>query len=62
MRERKIKLANHAVYGSLAKFQEASGHPSGILTVMNGGVPIDIRHEPRGFNTTTVFFHAALTG
>lgn len=37
-------------------------YPSGVLTVMHRGHPIDIRHEPRGFDTTTVFFHAALTG
>lgn len=62
MRTRQIRPAEHTVYGSLAKFQEAVGHPSGVLTVMNGGLPIDIRYEPLGYDTTTVFFHAALTG
>lgn len=37
-------------------------YPSGVLTVMRSGIPIDIRYEPRGFDTTTVFFHPALTG
>lgn len=62
MRERVIKQPEHTIYGSLGKFQETKGHPSGVLTVMNGGLPIDIRHDPRGFDVTTVFFHAALTG
>lgn len=60
MRERVINQAEHTIYGSLAKFQETKGHPSGVLTVMNGGLPIDIRHDPRGFDVTTVFFHAAI--
>lgn len=38
----------------------ADSYPSGVLTVMRRGIPIDIRYEPRGFDTTTVFFHAAL--
>lgn len=61
MRERVIKQSEHTIYGSLAKFQEAKGHPSGVLTVMNGGLPIDIQHEPLGYDVTTVFFHAALS-
>lgn len=62
MHERVIKQAEHTIYGSLSKFQEAKGHPSGVLTVMNGGLPIDIRNDHRGYDVTTVFFHAALTG
>lgn len=27
---------------------------------MHRGIPIDVRHEPRGFDTTTVFFHPAV--
>lgn len=62
MRERVIKQSEHTIYGSLAKFQEANGHhPPGVLTVMNGGLPIDVRHEPAGHDVTTVFFHAALS-
>src|SRR5699024_307996 len=61
MRERHIKPSENTVYGSLARFLEASGHPSGVLTVMHRGVPIDIRHEPRGYDTTTVFFHPAVS-
>lgn len=39
----------------------ADSYPSGVLSVMRSGIPIDIRYEPRGFDTTTVFFHPALT-
>lgn len=62
MRERYIDSSEHTVYESLTKFQEAQWHPAGVLTVMNRSQPIDIRNEPRGYDTTTVFFHAALTG
>lgn len=60
MRERHINPSNQTIYGSLAKFLESPGHPSGVLTVMYRGVPIDIKYEPRGFETTTVFFHPAV--
>lgn len=40
----------------------ADSYPSGVLTVMRSGIPIDIKYEPRGFDTTTAFFHPALTG
>ena len=62
MRERVIDKAEHRVYASLGQFQSAKHYPAGVLTVMNGGLPIDIRYEPRGQDVTTVFFHAALTG
>ena len=60
MRERHIDASNQTIYGSLAKFLESPGHPSGVLTVMYRGIPIDILYEPRGFATTTVFFHPAV--
>ena len=61
MRERQINPRHHTVYETLRQFMHAPSHPSGVLTVMEGGVPIDIKHDPRGFDTTTVFFHAALS-
>lgn len=60
MRSRTVNQKNQTIYGSLSKFLESPGHPSGVLTVMLGGLPIDILYEPRGYETTTVFFHAAL--
>lgn len=60
MRERHINGSNQTIYGSLAKFLESPGYPSGILTVMYRGIPIDIKYEPRGHATTTVFFHPAV--
>ncbi|HEX7350876.1 hypothetical protein [Brachybacterium sp.] len=42
--------------------QDAGGHPSEIFTAMNGGLPIDIRYEPHGYDMITVFFHVALAG
>lgn len=59
---RHITPGEHTVYRSLTEFMNASAYPAGVLTVMRGGVPIDVRHDPRGYGTTTVFFHAALTG
>src|SRR5690606_21334286 len=62
MRERVISNGGHTIYASLAKFQDAKAHhPPGVLTVMNGGLPIDVRYEPAGHDVTTVFFHAALS-
>src|SRR5690625_3266022 len=61
MRERVIDPVSHTVYKSLPEFLDTEERPSGILTVMHGGMPIDVLHDPRGFNTTTVFFQAAVT-
>lgn len=60
MRERTIDTAVHTQYRSLSEFQSVSDHPPGILTVMHRGVPIDVWNDRRGFDTTTVFFHATL--
>lgn len=62
MRTRRIDPREHTTYSSLKEFMDADEYPSGVLTVMRRGIPIDIKYEPRGFDTTTVFFHAALTG
>ncbi|HEX7349580.1 hypothetical protein [Brachybacterium sp.] len=61
MRERHIDPGEHTVYSSLRQFMDAGEYPPGVLTVMHGGLPIDIRHEPLGHDTTTVFFHSALS-
>lgn len=61
MRERIITSEHHAVYGSLAEFLEASEYAPGVLTIMHGGVPIDVKFDPRGYDTTMVFFHAAVS-
>lgn len=61
MRKRHIDPSEHTVYSSLRQFLDAGEYPPGVLTVMHGGLPIDIRHEPLGYDTTTVFFHSALT-
>lgn len=62
MRTRSIDPAdNNTVYNSLKEFLDATQYPRGILTVMHRGIPIDIRYDPGGFDTTTIFFHAALS-
>lgn len=62
MRKRYIPPGEHTVYRSLKEFMDAESYPSGVLTIMRGGLPIDVRFEPRGYRATTVFFHAALSG
>lgn len=62
MRKRMIDPREHTVYASLKDFLTADDHPAGVLTVMHGGIPIDLRFDPRGHDVTTVFFHAAVTG
>lgn len=62
MGKRHITSGEHTVYWSLQEFMNASTYPAGVLTVMRGGLPIDVRHDPRGYETTTVFFHAAVAG
>lgn len=61
-RERIIRDPHHTVYPSLQAFIDADEYPSGVLTVMLGGIPIDIKNENHGYDTTTIVFHAALTG
>lgn len=62
MRKRHIDPGEHTVYRSMKEFTNAGPYPSGTLTVLHGGLPIDVRHDPRGYGATTIFFHAALTG
>ncbi|MGP9682078.1 hypothetical protein [Brachybacterium sp. AOP3-A1-3] len=61
MRERLITSEAHAVYGSLPEFLEAPECVPGVLTIMHGGVPLDVKYDPRGYGTTMVFFHAAVS-
>ncbi len=42
-------------------FLDQDSYGPGLITVHHEGLPIDIRHDPRGFPTTTVFFNAAIT-
>lgn len=61
MSRRNITPATHTVYNSLRELKNAGAPASGILTVMDGGLPIDIRYDSRGYDVTTVIFHAALS-
>ena len=62
MRKRFIDpTEQHTVYDSLREFLDADTYPRGVLTVMHRGIPIDVRHDPAGHDTTTIFFHAALS-
>lgn len=61
MRVRHVTSERHTVYGSVAEFLEAPEYTPGVLTVMHGGVPIDVKYDPRGHRTTMVFFHAAIS-
>lgn len=61
MRKRHINPSEHTVYNSLREFMDVGEYPPGVLTVMQGGLPIDVRHDPRGYDTTIVIFHAALS-
>ena len=58
---RTIDPATHTVYSSMHEFKKVGARPSGTVTVMDGGLPIDIRHDDRGYDVTTVIFHAALS-
>lgn len=62
MRERTIDPAVHHLYYSLEEFLEAPEPSGGILTIEHGGLPIDLRYDPRGASTTLVVFNAALGG
>ncbi|MGP9604651.1 hypothetical protein ACT3SY_17775 [Brachybacterium sp. AOP42-E1-35] len=60
MRERTIDPAVHHLYHSLEEFLGAPEPPAGILTIEHGGLPLDVRYDPRGASTTLVVFNAAL--
>ena len=61
MRDRQIDPATHHVYPSLGAFLRESSYPAGTLTIQQFGLPIDILHDPRGYDATTVFFHPAIS-
>ncbi|UVY85076.1 prolyl oligopeptidase family serine peptidase [Brachybacterium sp. NBEC-018] len=48
-------------YASLDALIGVDHVPEGDLTIHHRGLPIDVRVESRGFDATTIFFHAALT-
>lgn len=52
MRERHIDPGEHTVYSSLRRFMDAGEYPPGVLTVMHGGVPIDLRFDHAGSKVT----------
>lgn len=48
------------VIPSVKSFLSLDLIPTGTFTVLDNNVPIDMHYEDRGFDTTVVFFHAAL--
>lgn len=60
MRERSITANVHLVFNTLEAFLQAEIREPCVVTVNHRGVPIDVRYDPRGHNTTLVLFQAAL--
>ena len=61
MHNRFIDPSEHRVFRSIRELETAAIDEACTLTVMFGGLPIDIRYEPRGFGTTLIMFGAAVT-
>lgn len=61
MRQRILDLASHQNYSSIRDLENTALQGACTLTVMLGGLPIDIKYEPRGYATTLVLFNAAAT-
>lgn len=61
MRHRVINPADHRLFSSIKELEAAAIDDACTVTVMLGGLPIDIRYEPRGYPTTLVMFGAAVT-
>lgn len=61
-RKREIDRDIHQVstFSSVTNFLNAETVPSGISTILSGGLPIDILISPKNSNTTTFFFHGAI--
>jgi|GEM_PF-2926513 len=62
MRSRFIDPTKHRItnFASMADFEACAEVPPGMLTIMHGGVPIDVNNNHRGFDATVVFFNAAI--
>ncbi|MFE1083464.1 hypothetical protein [Brevibacterium sediminis] len=61
MIERTIPKEGHHHFESVAAFHGPLPGASTTYTIMLDDVPIDLRFDDRGFDTTVVFFHAAIT-
>ena len=61
MRPRIIDPASHKKFPSISELENAALEEACTLTVMFGGLPIDIKYDPRGYSTTLVLFNAAAT-
>ena len=61
MIERTIPEEGHHHVESVAAFTGPQPGASTTYTIMLDDVPIDLRYDDRGFDTTVVFFHAAIT-
>lgn len=61
-RKREIDRDIHQVstYSSVTNFLNAETVPSGISTIISGGLPIDILVSPKNSDTTVFFFHGAI--
>lgn len=59
--QRFVNPNSQTLFRSLQEFLAADSYQNGILTISHGGLPIDIKFEDRGYATTTIFFHAALS-
>lgn len=61
MIERTIPDEGHHHCDSVGEFSGPRPGASTTYTIMLDGIPIDLRYDDRGFDTTIVFFHAAIT-
>ncbi|WP_086991199.1 hypothetical protein [Agrococcus casei] len=59
--QRFVSPATQTLFKSLPDFLAADSYKNGVLTIQHGGIPIDIKFDGRGHDTTTIFFHAALS-
>jgi hypothetical protein len=62
MRERVIDKSVHVVteYTSIQGFMGTDTVPAGIITIWEGGLPIDLLVSPIASDTTVFFFHGAI--
>ncbi|WP_166969632.1 hypothetical protein [Brevibacterium atlanticum] len=58
---RTIPEVGHHHFDSVTDFAGPRPGASTTYTIVLDGIPVDLRYDDRGFDTTIVFFHAAIT-
>lgn len=58
---RSVPKQGHHEFDSVGSFDGATSTASSTYSFTVGGMPVDLRFDDRGFDTTVVFFHPAIT-